>query len=421
MELDRIGGMTQGDLRRFIVNLLLSDPGALPKQPAPSNVSTGGASPLTTKGDVYTHDTADTRLPVGTDGQLLSADSTQTTGLKWVTAAGASVPTGTGFRHVTAGVEDAASKNVDTADINNSQVTYGKIQNVVNNNVMLGNTSGAGNPIQELSPGTVTSLLLLFTAVSQGLVPASGGGTVNFLRADGSWATPPGTNTVFVPTGTGFWHSTAGAEDAAAKTVDTADITNNAVTYGKMQAISADLRILGRNNAITSAVSELTGSQAVGVLPDFGSSARGVVPNPGGTSDGKFLRGDATWQSVLTTTDIGLLFDPTKAGTSTGIIVGDSFLIQYNRLLLTSTEDLKVRGASEIVLTDLGEFVENVIGQRKRFFDAVYVIPDNFYYQEIRNLELIGPGEVQIRGLGGELWLTDDMPAGSLVLQGKGA
>jgi len=41
------------------------------------------ASPLTTKGDIYTYDTADARLPVGLDTQVLIADSSTTTGLKW--------------------------------------------------------------------------------------------------------------------------------------------------------------------------------------------------------------------------------------------------------------------------------------------------------------------------------------------------
>lgn len=41
---------------------------------------------LTTKGDLYTRSTVNTRLGVGTNGQLLSADSTQTTGLKWINA-----------------------------------------------------------------------------------------------------------------------------------------------------------------------------------------------------------------------------------------------------------------------------------------------------------------------------------------------
>lgn len=49
-----------------------------------SNMGIGG-SPLTTKGDVYTFDTADARLPVGTDGQALIADSAEATGLKWGT------------------------------------------------------------------------------------------------------------------------------------------------------------------------------------------------------------------------------------------------------------------------------------------------------------------------------------------------
>lgn len=43
----------------------------------------GASSPLTTKGDVYTHSTVDARLGVGIDGQGLLADSSQTVGLTW--------------------------------------------------------------------------------------------------------------------------------------------------------------------------------------------------------------------------------------------------------------------------------------------------------------------------------------------------
>lgn len=48
----------------------------------------GGSSPLTTKGDLYGFSTVNARIPVGADGFLLTADSTQALGLKWAAGAG---------------------------------------------------------------------------------------------------------------------------------------------------------------------------------------------------------------------------------------------------------------------------------------------------------------------------------------------
>ena len=58
---------------------------------APEWAAAAEASPLTTKGDLYTYDTGNARLPVGTDGYYLKADSSAATGLVWaeVTAGGA--------------------------------------------------------------------------------------------------------------------------------------------------------------------------------------------------------------------------------------------------------------------------------------------------------------------------------------------
>lgn len=52
---------------------------------------TGGGitSPLTTKGDLWGFSTVDARLPVGSNNQVLTADSAQALGVKWATPSGA--------------------------------------------------------------------------------------------------------------------------------------------------------------------------------------------------------------------------------------------------------------------------------------------------------------------------------------------
>ncbi len=55
--------------------------------------SSGGASPLTTKGDLFGFDTVDDRIPIGTNNQVLTADSAQGLGLKWATPGGGSSKT----------------------------------------------------------------------------------------------------------------------------------------------------------------------------------------------------------------------------------------------------------------------------------------------------------------------------------------
>jgi hypothetical protein len=51
------------------------------------------AMPVTTKGDIVGFDSAADRVPVGSNGQILTADSTQSLGLKWATPAAAPVTT----------------------------------------------------------------------------------------------------------------------------------------------------------------------------------------------------------------------------------------------------------------------------------------------------------------------------------------
>ncbi len=99
-----------------------------------------------------------------------------------------------------------------------------------------------------ISSDTGTDATLpLFSSTIAGLTPLSGGGSVNYLRADGTWASPPGT-----PTNLGY----------------------------------------------TASTSTITSSTGTGVaLPTFTSTNNGLVPYSGGGTQ-KFLRADGSWITV---------------------------------------------------------------------------------------------------------------------------
>jgi len=58
----------------------------------PSWATPSDQTPLTTKGDVFTFSTVDARLGVGANGTVLTADSAETTGLKWAAPSVTTLP-----------------------------------------------------------------------------------------------------------------------------------------------------------------------------------------------------------------------------------------------------------------------------------------------------------------------------------------
>lgn len=78
-----------------------------------------------------------------------------------------------------------------SADVKDDSITNAKLANVPTATFKGRTTAGTGDP-EDLTATEATALLDVFTSALNGLVPASGGGTSNFLRADGTWAAPPG-------------------------------------------------------------------------------------------------------------------------------------------------------------------------------------------------------------------------------------
>jgi hypothetical protein len=78
-----------------------------------------------------------------------------------------------------------------TWTVDSGAITLAKQANLAANSVIGNNTGSPATPIA-LTEAQLTAMLDVFTTTLQGAVPASGGGTTNFLRADGSWAAPSG-------------------------------------------------------------------------------------------------------------------------------------------------------------------------------------------------------------------------------------
>lgn len=90
-----------------------------------------------------------------------------------------------------AGFDASVDARVALAVLGNNTVSNAELADMAAG-TLKGNNGGAlGDPI-DLTATQVTAMLGNFTDLLKGLVPPSGGGTTNFLRADGVWAAPAG-------------------------------------------------------------------------------------------------------------------------------------------------------------------------------------------------------------------------------------
>jgi hypothetical protein len=210
---------------------------------------------------------------------------------------------------ITGDVTISAGSNAAT--IPAGTVTLAQQANLAANSIVGNNTGVAATPIA-LTATQTTAMLNVFTDLAKGLVPASGGGTSNFLRADGTFTAPP----------------TGGVTDgdkgditvSSSGTVWTID--NDAVTYGQIQNVTGN-SFLGRAASgagnvgeISVGASELVGRGSTGNITSItlgtNLSMSGTTLNAtgGGVTDGD--KGDITVSSSGTVWTI----DPTAVSNS---------------------------------------------------------------------------------------------------------
>lgn len=219
------------------------------------------SSPLTTKGDIWGYNTADARIPVGTNGQVLTADSAESLGVKWATPT-----TGT----VTS-VNATGPSSIFTwsgGPITSSGTLTAALATQTANYIWAGPTS---------SPAAAPTFRAMVTAdiPDDGVTDAKLRDSAA-LSVIGRSANSTG-DPADIAAGTDAYVLRRSGSSLAFGQVATGGITDSAVTYAKIQNVSATNRLLGRYSSGAGVVEELTPAQSL-ILLGYPTGTTGVGP-----------------------------------------------------------------------------------------------------------------------------------------------
>lgn len=255
--------------------------------------TTADPSPLTTKGDLYTYSTQDDRLPVGTDGFLLSANSATPTGLEWITApsGGVTSVSGTLNRITSSGgatpIIDISASYVGQASI----TTLGTITTGVWNGTDIALADGGLGASLVASDGGI-----FYSTAAEGAILA-GTATANKVLMSGAsaaptWSTPTFPNAsatagkIIISDGTNWIASTPTYPNTSGTSgkVLVSDGTNNVYstpTFPNASATSRKIIVSDGTNWVASTETYAVPGTSGNVLTSDGTNWTSATPSGG--------------------------------------------------------------------------------------------------------------------------------------------
>lgn len=239
-----------------------------------------GNQNITVSGDISGSGTTAITLTLPTVNANVGTFNNVTVNAKGQVTAASNVSYLTGNQGITlSGDISGTGSTAITTSIGSNKVTLGMLAQLATATFMGRVTAGTGN-VESMTGTQATTLLDTFTTSLKGLAPASGGGTTNFLRADGTWAAPSGSSITL----------TASVDEMLKYSTSTAAIGTKVYSSTNGNIILGDSSLAG-NRTITVASSATNAqlsisSKGAEVINYTGSQH--LFTSPGGSSSAVF-------------------------------------------------------------------------------------------------------------------------------------
>ena len=243
---------------------------------------------------------------------------------------------------------------------------------ITSNGTYAGAITIASSPIT--SSGTITITPNIFTSTTPGVVIGSGGGTSNFLRADGTWAAPTGSGTITINNGPGIGVSGSPVSLGGTVTVSNTGVTSTIagsnisvssatgdVTIsitGTVPSATNSTNILSTVSTVNSSFpvmlssSSITGQQSPIFDPDLNyNPSTDILSLPGGINATQYLIGSLTY------TDTNVF-----AAMESSVNSYNQFILQNNYTGTMASTDFIVSNDKGTANTYYGDFGMNSSG-----------------------------------------------------------